>query len=227
MRSPPLWCSIKIEVLPEMIFLKPNSSSVSFKWTYHCWLAGFKPYMASGDRADFPCWVYACTKVNPNEFLSLILHFMLLFHSFYYSNSFLWVPIFPYIFLYFIFLYLRMYSRRSTSHLLPLRGYVRAPTFRSEPTTQQAFASAHRDSFASTIPTCLHLLDVGLPNTFLRVVGGVETRAAYDLIGKSWPGARYMCGEPRNTLSISSVLDHHWGGELWSTSSIVFLLIVL
>ena len=40
-------------------------------------------------------------------------------------------------------------------------------------------------------------------------------------------GARYMCGEPRNTVSLSSVLDHHWGGELWSTSSIEFLLIIL
>ena len=173
------------------------------------------------------CWVYACTKVNPNEFLSLILHFMLLFHSFYYSDSFLWVLIFPYIFLYFIFLYLRIYSRRGTLHLLPLRGYVRALTFWSEPTTRRVFASTRRDSFASTIPTCLHPLEAGLSNIFPCVAGGVETRAAYDLIGKSWPRARYMWGEPRNTVSLSSVLDHHWGGELWSTSSIVFILIIL
>ena len=33
------------------------------------------------------CWVYACTKVNPNEFLSLILDFMVLFHLFHYSDS--------------------------------------------------------------------------------------------------------------------------------------------
>ena len=181
------------------------------------------------------CWVYACTKVNPNEFLSLILHFMLLFYSFHYCDSFLWVPTFPYIFLYFIFLYSRIYSRRGTSHLLPLRGYVRAPTFWSEPTIRRvfasarrdSFASARRDSFASAISTCLHPLDAGLSNTFPCVMGGVETRAAYDLIGKSWPGARYIRSEPRNTVSLSSVLDHHWGGELWSTSSIVFLLIIL
>ena len=45
-----------------------------------------------GDLVSFlsiGCWVYACTKVNPNEFLSLILDFMLLFHSFCYSDSFL------------------------------------------------------------------------------------------------------------------------------------------
>ena len=84
-----------------------------------------------------------------------------------------------------------------------------APTFRLEPTTRRVFASAHRDSFASAIPMRLHPLDAGLPNTFPRVVGGVEMRAAYDLIGKSWPGARYMRGEPRNTRSLSSVLDHH------------------
>ena len=167
-------------------------------------------------RIEGACWVYACTKVNPNEFLSLILHFMLLFHSFYYSDSFLWVPIFPYIFLYFIFLYSRIYSRHGTLHLLPLQGYVHAPTFWLEPTTRQVFASACRDSFASTIPTHLHPLDVGLPNTFPCVMAGVETRAAYDLIGKSWPGARYMRSSPRNTVSLSSVLDHHWGGELWS-----------
>ena len=95
---------------------------------------------------------------------------------------------FPYIFLYFIFHYSRIYSRRGTSHLLPLWGYARAPTFRSELTTRRIFASARRDSFASAIPTRLHPLDAGLPNTFPRVVGGVETRAAYDLIGKSWPG---------------------------------------
>ena len=172
------------------------------------------------------CWVYACTKVNPNEFLSLILDFMLLFYSFHYSDSFLWVPNFPYIFLYFIFLYSRIYSQRGTSHLLPLRGYARAQTFRSEPTTRQAFASARHDLFASAIPTCLHPLDAGLSNTFPCIMGGVETRAAYDLIGKSWPRARYMRSEPRNTVSLSSVLDHHWGGELWSTSSIVFLLII-
>ena len=116
---------------------------------------------------------------------------------------------FSYIFPYFIFHYLRIYLRRSTSHLLPLRGYVRAPTFRSELTTRRAFASACHDSFASAIPTHLHPLGAGLSKTFLRVVGGVETRAAYDLIGKSWPGARYMRGEPRNTVSLSSVLDHH------------------
>ena len=116
---------------------------------------------------------------------------------------------FSYIFLYFIFLYSRIYSRRGTLHLLPLRGYAPAPTFRSEPTTRRAFASARRDSFASAIPTRLHPLDAGLSYTFPRVVGGVETRATYDLIGKSWPGARYMRGEPRNTVSLSSVLDHH------------------
>ena len=93
--------------------------------------------------------------------------------------------------------------------MLPLRGYTRALTFRSELTTRQVFASACRDSFASAIPTRLHPLDAGLPNTFSRVVGGVETRAAYDLIGKSRPRARYMRGEPRNTVSLSSVLDHH------------------
>ena len=118
-------------------------------------------------------------------------------------------PHFSYIFLYFIFHYSRIYSRSGTSHLLPLRGYARAPTFRSEPTTRRVFASARRDSFASAISTRLHPLDAGLPNTFPRVVGGVETRAAYDLIGKSWPEARYMRGEPRNTGSLSSVLDHH------------------
>ena len=99
---------------------------------------------------------------------------------------------FPYIFLYFIFHYLRIYSRCGTSHLLLLQGYAHAVTFRSEPTTRRVFASACRDSFASAISTRLHPLDVGLSNTFLCVVGGVETRAAYDLIGKSWPGARYM-----------------------------------
>ena len=68
-----------------------------------------------------------------------------------------------------------------------------------------------RDShaFASAILTRLHPLGAGLSKTFPRIVGGVETRAAYDLIGKSWPGARYMRGEPRNTVSLSSVLDHH------------------
>ena len=116
---------------------------------------------------------------------------------------------FSYIFLYFIFLYSGIYSRRGTLHLLPLRGYARAPTFWPEPTTWWAFASARRDSFASAIPTCLHLLGAGLSKTFPRVMGRVETRAAYDLIGKSWPGARYMRGEPRNTVSLSSVLDHH------------------
>ena len=93
--------------------------------------------------------------------------------------------------------------------MLPLRDYTRVPTFQSEPTTRWVFASARRDLFASAIPTPLHPLDAGLPNTFLRVVGEVETRAAYDLIGKSWPRARYMRGELRNTLSLSSVLDHH------------------
>ena len=162
-------------------------------------------------------WFYAS--------ISLILLFWFISMNLYFS----------YIFLYFIFLYLRIYSRRGTWHLLPLQGYARAPTFRSEPTTRWVFASAHRDLFASAhrnlfasahrnlfasthhdlfasaIPTRLHPLDAGLPNTFLRVMGGVETRATYDLIGKSWPGARYMRGEPRNTVSLSSVLDHHWG----------------
>ena len=118
-------------------------------------------------------------------------------------------PHFPYIFLYFIFHYSRIYSQRGTLHLLPLRGYARAPTFWSELTTRRAFASARYDLFASTIPTRLHLLDAGLSNTFPCIVGGVETRAAYDLIGKSWPRARYMRGELRNTGSLSSVLDHH------------------
>ena len=75
--------------------------------------------------------------------------------------------------------------------------------------TRQAFASTRRDSFASAIPTHLHPLDAGLSKTFPRIMGRVKTRAAYDLIGKSWPGARYMRGEPRNTLSLSSVLGHH------------------
>ena len=116
---------------------------------------------------------------------------------------------FSYFFSYFIFLYSRIYLRRGTLHLLLLQGYACAPTFWSELTTRRAFASARRDSFASAIPTRLHPLGAGLSKTFPRVVGGVEMRATYDLIGKSWPGARYMRGEPRNTVSLSSVLDHH------------------
>ena len=161
------------------------------------------------------CWVYACTKVNPYEFLSLILLFMVLFYCSILLILLFWFISmslhFSYIFLYFIFFYSRIYSRRGTLYLLPLRGYACAPTFQSELTTRRVFASTHHDSFASAIPTRLHPLDVGLSNTFPRIVGGVETRADYDLIGKSWPRARYMCSEPRNTVSLSSVLDHHWG----------------
>ena len=43
----------------------------------------------------FTCWVYACAKVNPNELLHLILDFMLLFHSFYYSDLLPWISTFP------------------------------------------------------------------------------------------------------------------------------------
>ena len=79
---------------------------------------------------------------------------------------------------------------------------------------------------AST-PTRLLPLDTGLPNAFPHIMDGVETWATYDLIGKSWARTRYMRGSPCNTLSLSSVLDDHWGGELWSTSSIFISLITL
>ena len=77
--------------------------------------------------------------------------------------------------------------------------------------TWWAFPSTCCDSFASTTPMHLLLLDPGLPNAFPHVVSGVETWAAYDLIGKSWARTRYMRSEPCNTLSLSSVLDHHQG----------------
>ena len=132
-------------------------------------------------------------------FTSMSLHFSLYFSPFFSHYS-------------------RIYSWRGTSHLLLLWGYARTPTFRLELTTRRVFAS--------TIPMHLHPLDAGLSKTFPWVMGRVEMRAAYDLIGKSWPRARYMRSEPCNTVSLSSVLDHHWGGELRSTSSIVFLLTI-
>ena len=41
------------------------------------------------------CWVYACTKVNPNELLHFILNFMLPIHSFYCSDSLPSISTFP------------------------------------------------------------------------------------------------------------------------------------
>ena len=179
-------------------------------------------------------WVYACTKVNPNEFLCLILDFMLLFHSFYYFDSLLWAFIFPIFFSILFSLFAHLFATRHFTFASALRVCARTDiSVRAAYLASICFRTLRlvcfRDShvFAFVIPTCLHLLDTGLSNTFPRIVGRVETRAAYDLIRKSWPGARYMRGELCNTLSLSSVLDHHWGGELWSISSIVFLLIIL
>ena len=131
---------------------------------------------------------------------------------FYFTHSIILIhfyesPFFQYFSLFYFPLFAHLFAM--WQYLLLRRGYARAPTFRSEPTTRQVFASTRRDSFASAIPTCLHPLDVGLPKTFPCIVGGVETRATYDLIGKSWPGDRYMHGEPCNTVPLSSVLDHH------------------
>ena len=106
---------------------------------------------------------------------------------------------FHYIVFYFIFHYLCLYSQRGTLHLLPLWGYMCALTFlrlhvrtdilvgANSLATQWAFASARRDLFASATPMHLLPLDTGLSNAFPHIVGRVETWAAYDLIGKSWP----------------------------------------
>ena len=81
------------------------------------------------------------------------------------------------------------------AHLFTTRHFTFASTSRLGMCTDilvGADTLATRWVFASTIPTCLHPLDAGLSNPSPCVVGGFETRAAFDLIGKSWPGARYM-----------------------------------
>ena len=107
------------------------------------------------------------------------------------------------------FLYFSLFYFPLFAHLFVTRHFTFASTLRLCTCTDISVGANHSASIASAIPTRLHPLDAGLPNTFPRVMGGVETRAAYDLIGKSWPGARYMHGESRNTVSLSSVLDHH------------------
>ena len=168
----------------------------------------------SWDMSMILCWVYACTKVNPNELLHLFIDFGLPIHSFYDSYSLPKSALSQYFFLLF-FHYLYLYSWHSTSHLL-----LHAMTLYMFTSTRRGItnASTCHNSYMFASIRCR------ITNAFPHVVGGVEMWAVYD-IGKSWARTRYMCGEPCNTLFLSSVLDHHWWGELWSTSTIVISLI--
>ena len=84
----PLKPQVIIEmILEEFVHLQIKESQL--KATENAMVAkggkgkGKKPRKGTG----LTSWVYACTKVNSNELLHLILDFMHLIHSFYYSDS--------------------------------------------------------------------------------------------------------------------------------------------
>ena len=120
-----------------------------------------------------------------------------------------------FILFYLILHYLCLYLWHSTSYLL-----LHAVTYLlvHATTCLLAHVVTHLLAHATTLllthamtPHAFASVICGITNTFPCIVGGVELWATYDLIGKSWAGTRYMYSEPCNTLSFSSVLDHHWG----------------
>ena len=121
-------------------------------------------------------------------FTSMSLHFSLYFPLFYFQ----------------LFLHLFATRHFTFASASRLRACTDISVGADSLATRQVFASARRDSFASAISTRLHPLDAGLSDTFPCVVGGVETRAAYDLIGKSCPGTRYMRGAQYSFLLLSA-----------------------
>ena len=151
---------------------------------------------------------------------------MLLFYSFYHSDSFLWVSFFLYFSLFYFPLFAHLFATR---HLT----FASASRLRACPDISVGANYSAGICFHTPRLMCIRDSHVfasvrrGITKGFPMRCGRSWNKGRYDLIGKSWPGARYMRGELCNTVSLSSVLDHHWGGELWSTSSIVFLLIIL